>query len=58
MNHAAEPDFGPIPMGHKILLLLVVDSNYDFELKYEYTELGKWATTKIDGGVGIPAGLD
>ena len=45
-------------MGHTILLLLVVDGNYDFKLKYEYTELGKWATTKIDGGVGIPAGLD
>ena len=35
--------------------LLVVDSNFGYEVQYEYDDVGRWAT-KLDGGSGIPAG--
>jgi hypothetical protein len=41
-----------------VLFLLVVDNNYDYEMKYEYDDLSKWAITRMDGGTGVPAGLE
>ena len=36
--------------------LLVVDSNFGYEVQYEYDDVGRWAISKLDGGSGIPAG--
>jgi hypothetical protein len=39
------------------VLLLVIDSNFNFDLKYEYQNLDRWKITKINGGTGIPEGI-
>jgi hypothetical protein len=41
-----------------VLFLLVVDNNYDYEMKCEYDDLSKWAITRMDVGTGVPAGLE
>ncbi|MDF3196601.1 hypothetical protein [Pseudomonas sp. 1928-m] len=37
--------------------LLVVDSEFNYEVKYEYQDRYKWQISKLDGGSGIPVGL-
>ena len=39
------------------LCLLIVDSTFDYELKFERSDSAKWRITKLDGASGIPAGL-
>lgn len=36
--------------------LLTITSDFDFDIKYEYTDINKWKITKIDSN-GIPIGL-
>ena len=36
--------------------LLVVDSNFNYEVQYEYDDAGRWAISKLGGGSGIPGG--
>jgi len=40
------------------LFLLIVDSNFDYEIKFEYSNLDKWRITKMRGGTGIPTELE
>lgn len=40
------------------VILVWVDSNFDYEVKFEYDDLSRWAITRMDGGTGIPVGLD
>jgi hypothetical protein len=40
------------------LILLIVDSAFDYEIKFEYSQLDKWQISKMRGGNGIPAGID
>lgn len=40
------------------LFLLVTDSKFDYEFKFEYENLGRWRISKLDGGTGIPEGID
>jgi hypothetical protein len=40
------------------LLLLVVDSDFDYEIKFEYQDMNRWKISKLAGGTGIPSGLD
>jgi hypothetical protein len=42
------------PMG---LLLLIVDSDLNYDIKFEWHDLGRWRITKLDGATGIPTGL-
>ena len=37
--------------------LLVVDAAFDYELKFERTDMSKWRISKLDGASGIPEGL-
>jgi hypothetical protein len=39
------------------VLLLTVDSTFDYEIKFEWSNLDKWEISKIDGGTGVPVGL-
>ena len=39
------------------LLLLIVESSFDYEIKYEFEDLSRWRISKMDGLTGIPAGL-
>jgi len=41
----------------KGVLLLVADSNFDYEIKFDFKDMGRWEISKMDGGTGIPAGL-
>ena len=36
--------------------LLIVDSAFNYEVKYEYTDSGRWAISKVGGASGIPVG--
>ena len=36
--------------------LLIVDSNFGCEVKYEYAEPNRWAISKLGGGTGVPVG--
>jgi len=38
--------------------LLVVDSTFDYEVKYEYADSGRWAISKFGGASGIPVGYE
>jgi hypothetical protein len=38
------------------LFLLIADSSFNYEIKFEYEDLGKWGISKI-GGTGIPEGF-
>ncbi|WP_130300844.1 MULTISPECIES: hypothetical protein [unclassified Duganella] len=37
--------------------LLVVSSDFDYEIKFEQHDQNKWRITKLDGKSGIPEGL-
>ncbi len=39
------------------VLLLVVSKSFEYEIKFDWTDLERWHMTKLDGGTGIPAGL-
>jgi hypothetical protein len=36
--------------------LLVVDSGFDYEVKYDYADADRWAISKLNGGTGMPVG--
>ena len=40
------------------LFLLIADSNFDYEIKFEYSDMDKWRISKMKGGTGVPAGLE
>lgn len=37
--------------------LLVVNSNFDYEIKFEQCDENRWRITKLDGKNGLPDGL-
>lgn len=39
------------------VLLLTVDSSFDYEIKFENVDPSRWQISKMDGGSGIPIGL-
>jgi hypothetical protein len=41
----------------KGLFLLVVDSDFNYDIKFEWSNLDRWRITKLDGGTGVPLGL-
>ncbi|WPO97587.1 hypothetical protein SFA35_12990 [Pseudomonas sp. HR96] len=42
---------------NKGLFLLVVRSDFTYEIKFEWTDLGKWKISKEDGQSGIPSDI-
>ena len=36
------------------LLLLTIDKDFDYEIKFEYKDMEKWQISLADGGSGIP----
>jgi hypothetical protein len=40
------------------LFVLIVDSNLEYEIKFEYSDMGRWRISKMKGGTGIPEGLE
>src|SRR5689334_8099586 len=36
--------------------LLIVDSNFNYEMKYEYADANRWVISKLHGGSGVPVG--
>lgn len=36
------------------MFLLVVNSNYDYDIQFEYEKLDRWEITKLNDGTGIP----
>jgi hypothetical protein len=39
------------------VVLLSIDSAFDYEIKFEYQNLDRWRITKINGGTGVPEGV-
>lgn len=39
------------------VFLLSTDSNFDYEIKFEYQNLERWKITKMEGGTGMPEGV-
>ena len=42
----------------KGVLLLEAASNLSYDIRYEFADQSKWQITKLNGGTGIPAGLE
>jgi hypothetical protein len=40
------------------LFVLIADSNFDYEIKFEYKNMDKWKISKMKGGTGVPEGLE
>ena len=38
------------------LLLLTIDSSFDYECEFEYRDFSRWSISKLDGGTGVPVG--
>lgn len=41
----------------KGVLLLSADSAFNYEMKYEFQDMGRWRITKMNGGTGLPEGI-
>lgn len=39
------------------VVLVVINSTFHCDIKFEYQNLDQWKITKMDGGTGIPEGL-
>ncbi|MDR3428742.1 hypothetical protein [Silvimonas sp.] len=40
------------------VFLLVTDSSFDYEIKFEYQDLNRWRISKLGGGTGVPSGIE
>lgn len=40
-----------------VVCLILIESNFDYEVKFEYDDPRKWEITKLDGASGIPVGI-
>lgn len=56
MNEKSIRLFSLLGKEHAVLLL-TVDSNFDYDIKFEYANLDRWKISKVDGGTGIPEGI-
>jgi hypothetical protein len=39
------------------VFLLTVDSNYDYNIQFEWDDLRRWQISMLNGGTGIPDGI-
>lgn len=40
------------------MFLLLINSNFEYEIKFEYEDLNRWKISKLAGGTGIPEGIE
>jgi len=40
------------------VFLLVTDSTFDYEIKFEYHDMNRWRISKLGGGSGVPEGIE
>jgi hypothetical protein len=40
------------------VFLLIADSNFDYEIKFEYQDMNRWKISKLGGGSGVPIGIE
>jgi hypothetical protein len=40
------------------LFLLSVDASFNFRMDYEWSDSSRWQISKLNGGLGIPVGVD
>jgi len=40
------------------VFVLTVRANCDFNIQYEWDDLTRWKITKLEGGTGLPEGLE
>jgi len=40
------------------VFLLAVESNFEYEIKFEYQDMSRWKISKLGGGTGVPVGVD
>ena len=38
-----------------LVFLLTVDSDFEYDIAFEYDNPDRWQITKLDGGAGVPA---
>lgn len=41
----------------KGIFLLVIDSNFDYEINFDYHDINRWKISKLAGGTGVPEGI-
>lgn len=41
----------------KGVLLLIADSDFNYETKFEYHDLERWRISKMEGATGVPVGI-
>lgn len=41
----------------KGVFVIVADSSFNYDLKFEWEDLHRWEITKMNGGTGLPQGL-
>jgi hypothetical protein len=39
------------------VFLLILNPNLEYEIKFEYDDLNRWNISKLDGGLGVPEGI-
>lgn len=39
------------------VLLLSVDSQLNYDVKFEFEDVNRWKITKLNGATGLPAGI-
>jgi hypothetical protein len=42
---------------NKAVLLLEADSEFNYDIKFEYENMNRWRITKIGGATGVPEGI-
>lgn len=40
------------------LILLEIESNLQYEIRFEYDDMERWKIDKMEGNTGLPVGLD
>jgi hypothetical protein len=40
------------------VFLLTANSDFNYEIKFEYQDMNRWKISKLDGGTGIPEGIE
>lgn len=53
MNEKAIKLLSAMDKNHGVILL-VIDSAFNYDVKFEYEDLERWKISKINGGTGVP----
>ena len=40
------------------VFLVAANSDFDYEIKFEYQDMNRWQINKLDGRTGIPEGIE